>query len=156
LRIQAWLEEEGWEISLRRLCEILDVPRSSFYYAPQRRKRPEVDEGLARRIWDVIQAYPAYGVRKVWAVLRFRFGIWVNRKKVARIMRLRGWTLKQRRPRTRPRVKGWKSVATRSNERWATDVTHVYCGRDGWCHLPLVIDCADREIIGWRLSKRTL
>ncbi|NIN63375.1 MAG: IS3 family transposase, partial [Anaerolineae bacterium] len=139
------MREENREISIRRLCQILEVPRSSFYYAPYRRKAPEVDEGLARRIWELIQEYPAYGIRKVWAVLRYRLGIFVNRKKVARIMKLKGWTMKQRRPRMRPRVRGSRSVAERSNERWATDVTHIYCGSDGWCHLPLVIDCGDRE-----------
>ena len=80
-------------------------------------------------------------------------GLIVNRKKVARIMRLMGWTLKQRRPRMRPRARAMRSVSERSNQRWATDMTHIYCGRDGWCHMPLVIDCADREIIGWRISR---
>jgi len=153
LRIQAELEAEGTEVSISRLCRILGVPRSSFYYDSRRRRPRRIDQGLAKRIWEIIQENPAYGIRKVWAVLRFRLKLLVNRKKVARIMRLLGWTLKQRRPRMRPRVKGSRSVARRSNERWATDVTHIYCGRDGWCHLPLVIDCADREILGWRLSR---
>lgn len=147
------LGEENRQVSIRRLCRVLGVPRSSFYYVGHRSRTLVVDEGLARRIWKVVQAYPAYGIRKVWAVLRYRFGILVNRKKVARIMRLKGWTLRQRRPRMRPRARGWPSRTARSNERWSTDVTHVYCGHDGWCHLPLVIDCADREILGWRLSR---
>ncbi len=111
-----------------------------------------MDAEFAGLIWQVIQENPAYGIRKVWAVLRFGLGLLVNRKKVARVMNLKGWTLKQRRPRMRPRVRGSRSVAARSNQRWATDVTHIYCGSDGWCHMPIVIDCADREIIGWRLS----
>jgi putative transposase len=140
-------------VPLSRLCRILGIARSTFYYSPSRRMAPKVDEGLARRIWDIIKENPAYGIRKVWAVLRYLHGMVVNRKKVARLMKLKGWTLKQRRPRMRPRVRGSRSVAERSNERWATDVTHIYCGRDSWCHLPVVIDCADREIIGWRLSR---
>ena len=28
--------------------------------------------------------------------------------------------------------------------RWGLG-THIYCGPDGWCHMPLVIDCAERE-----------
>ncbi len=152
MKIQAELRAEGREISVSRLCRILGVPRSTFYYVAHRRERVRIDWPLAHRIWQVIQRHPAYGIRKVWAVLRYRLGIWVNRKKVARIMRHLGWTLKQRRPRMRPRVRGWRSIARHSNERWGTDVTHIYCGQDGWCHLPLVVDCADREIIGWRLS----
>jgi putative transposase len=34
------------------------------------------------------------------------------------------------------------------------DVTHVYCGKDGWGHLAAVIDCHDRQIIGFEFSLR--
>jgi Integrase core domain len=39
------------------------------------------------------------------------------------------------------------------NERWAIDTTHLFCGRDGWCHLTAIIDCCDRTIVGWRLAR---
>jgi putative transposase len=51
-------------------------------------------------------------------------------------------------------VQGRISHAGRSNERWATDLTHVYCGRDGWAHLVAVIDCHDRELIGHEFALR--
>ena len=34
------------------------------------------------------------------------------------------------------------------------DLTHVECGADGWGHLAVVIDCHDREVIGWELALR--
>ena len=34
------------------------------------------------------------------------------------------------------------------------DVTHVYCGKDGWGHLAAVIDCHDREIVGFEFALR--
>ncbi len=34
------------------------------------------------------------------------------------------------------------------------DVTHVDCGRDSWGHLVAVIDCYDREIVGWEFALR--
>jgi putative transposase len=34
------------------------------------------------------------------------------------------------------------------------DMTHIYCGSDGWGHLTAVIDCCDREIIGREFSLR--
>ena len=49
-----------------------------------------------------------------------------------------------------PRVQGWSSRATRSDERWAMDVTPIPCGQDGWAHLAAVIDCHDRESSGMR------
>jgi len=51
-------------------------------------------------------------------------------------------------------VKGKRSIANRSNQRWAIDMTHVYCGKDGWAHLVAVIDCHDRELIGWEFALR--
>jgi putative transposase len=60
----------------------------------------------------------------------------------------------QRATTPRPRVHGRRSRTARSNERWATDITHVACGRDGWAHLTAVIDCHDREIIGYEFALR--
>jgi len=54
----------------------------------------------------------------------------------------------------RPRAKGLISVASRPNERWSTDLIRVLYGDDGWCTLAIVIDCATREVIGWRLARR--
>ena len=41
-----------------------------------------------------------------------------------------------------------------SNHRWAMDVPHVPCGQDGWGHLTAVIDCHDREILGYEFALR--
>jgi hypothetical protein len=57
------------------------------------------------------------------------------------------WFVHQRTATPRPRVRGCRSRTVHSNERWATDVTHVPCGVDGWAHLAAVIDCHDREVI---------
>jgi len=34
------------------------------------------------------------------------------------------------------------------------DVTHIPCGGDGWAHLAAVIDCHDREIVGFEFALR--
>ena len=39
-----------------------------------------MDETLVQHIWRIIQEDPAYGIRKVWAVLKYRLGILVNHK----------------------------------------------------------------------------
>ena len=78
----------------------------------------------------------------------------INRKKVRRLMRQHGWMVGQRRSTAKPRVKRKKSVAKRRNERWALDATHIDCGADGWGHLIAVIDCYDREIVGWEFALR--
>jgi putative transposase len=35
------------------------------------------------------------------------------------------------------------------------DVTHIPCGQDGWAYLAAVIDCHDREIVGYEFALRS-
>ena len=75
-------------------------------------------------------------------------------KTVYRICTLKGWFVHQRATAPRPWIQGRRSQAACSNEGWATDVTHVYCGPDGWAHLVAGIDCHDRELIGHEFALR--
>jgi len=142
-------------VSERRLCRRLAVARTWARRASgSRARRPIVNEALAARVAELIQAYPTFGYRRLWALLRFRDGQRLTRKTVYRLCALQGWFVHQRAVTPRPRVHGRRSRTARSNERWATDVTHVECGRDGWAHLTAVIDCHDREIIGYEFALR--
>ena len=33
-------------------------------------------------------------------------------------------------------------------------MAHISCGKDGWAHLVAVVDCHDREVIGYELALR--
>lgn len=147
-------QAEGRSVPLNALCRLLEVPRSSVYYQSKPTKRREgVDPALEVPVRDLIQSFPTFGIRRVWAYLRNRMGIRANRKKVERLMQIRGWTMKRRRVGRRPRVEFQKSVAERPNERWSTDVALVFCGEaDGWCSFVPVLDCCTREALGWELS----
>lgn len=142
------------EIPMTRLCRILEVPRSTAYHQPktERLHRP-VDEGLARTIHEIIQDHPTYGVRRVWAWLKYRLGQPANRKKVHRLMRIKGWTMRQRLAGKRPRVPGSISVTPAPDLRWSTDIALVDCGQDGWCAFVPVLDCCTREVLGWSLDR---
>lgn len=141
--------------SERRICRILQVPRSSLHPGHRRAcSKPVLDELLAARIGRLIAKHPTFGYRRIWALLRYREGIRVNRKAVYRVLRLKGWFVHQRRVTPRPRVRRRRSRTPRSDLRWAMDVTHVPCGADGWGHLAAVIDCHDREIVGYEFALR--
>ena len=143
-------------VSERRVCQVLAVSRSVARVGSEERerRRPPVDELLAARIQRLIEEHPTYGYRRLWALLRHRDGIVVNRKAVYRVLVRKRWLVTQRTVTPRPRVQGKRSRAIESNRRWALDMTHVDCGRDGWGHLTAVIDCHDREIVGWEFSLR--
>jgi putative transposase len=113
-----------------------------------------LDAVLVARIRKLIGKHPTFGYRKLWALLRFGEGLVINLKAVYRILKAKRWFVHQRSVTPRPRVQGRRSIAPVSDTRWAIDLTHIYCGEDGWGHLAAIIDCCDREIIGFEFSLR--
>lgn len=132
----------------------LDLSRSSLYAAPEAKATTQADASMVERIHQLILQHPTYGYRRVWELLRYREGRLVNRKKVYRLMKIKGWMVHQRQVTPRPRVQKLMSRAEASNDRWAMNLTHVYCGAEGWGHLAAVIDCHDREIVGYEFALR--
>jgi putative transposase len=149
------MRAEGKAVSIAQLCRWFGVARSTFYYRPTvaGSRTPMLDAALVAAIRTIIEAEPAAGLRMITARVRRTAAAPVNRKKVHRILKVNGWQVQQRPHGGRPRVQGWVSRTSRPNERWAIDTTHLFCGRDGWCHLTAIIDCCDRTIVGWRLSR---
>jgi putative transposase len=140
---------------VRRICRVLDLSRSSLYASTaEAGAQTQSEDKLVERLHQLIQKHPTYGYRRTWALLRFREGQMVNRKRVYRLMKVKGWMLHQRLVSPRPRVQKLRSRAEVSNQRWAMDLTHIYCGVDGWGHLAAIIDCHDREIVGYEFALR--
>ena len=151
-KIQSILLASGKQLSVTKLTEWLGLARSSAYYQPRQRRQRPIDEAMAARIKLIHQSEPACGVRGTWSRLRFEHHIQVNRKKVHRIMKLKNWTLPKRRSGHRPRVKASSSITALPNQRWATDLALINCGRNGWCVFVPVIDCCTREVLGHALE----
>jgi len=137
---------EGKAVSIVQLCRWFGVPRSTFYYRPTTGvvRVPVLDAALVATIRTIIEAEPAAGLRMITARVRRASPVPINRKKVHRILKVNGWQVRQRPRGQRPRAQGWVSRTTRPNERWAVDTTHLFCGRDGWCHLTAIIDFHER------------
>jgi len=142
-------------VSERAGCRILGVARATVQRRP-RLSSPRVPRAPAwtGQLQALIQQHPTFGYRRLWALLRFRDGVVVNRKAVYRVLTQKRWLVHQRLCTPRPRARGWVSRTQQSNERWALDVTHVPCGPDGWAYLAAVIDCHDREVMGYEFALR--
>ena len=142
------MAEEGDRVSLCQLSRWFGIPRRTLYYRPTRQK-PKVNQALAKKVKDLIDELPFAGYR----TLAFLLG--VNRNTIQRLNQLKGWQCRKRQIGFRPRAQAMPSVASKPNERWATDLTRVWCGQeDRWVTLSAVIDCHTRELLGWRLSRR--
>ena len=104
-----------------------------------------------------------YGSPRIHAFLR-RQGIFVSRKRVARIMQLApiqaysGFYFKSKRPTSTlsqplPDLLSRSFQATAPNQIWTTDLT--YCRVQGsWVYLAVVMDLFSRKIVGWQVGKK--
>lgn len=141
------MRAEGKSVTTMQLCRWFGVPRRTIYYRSKPRRIP-LDAEKVAKVKAVIEEQPTFGYRRI------AFELGENPKVIQRIQQRKGWQVRKRPQGHRPRVKAMPSVASRPNERWSTDLAMVWCGRDRWCHLAVVIDCCTREILGWRLSRR--
>ena len=147
------LAQGGVHVSIRKMCAWLQCPRSAVYRAPRRRGRYPLRERLVREVRAVIDPYPCYGVRRItWAINQQRVdkGNW---KAVHRVVRRQGWSMHKRAKGFRPRTGSWRSATAQPNQQWAIDTTHFSTQHDGWCQITAVIECCDRMIVGWRISR---
>ena len=71
---------------MARQCQLIGLPRSSWYYTPFQKQGSETKENLAlmRSIDELYLKHPFYGSRKM------AFELDVNRKRAGRLMRLMG------------------------------------------------------------------
>lgn len=137
-------------------CELLGLPRSSYYYEPV----PESAENLhlMRLIDEHYLVRPFYGSRRMAQEL-VRAGYRVNRKRVQRLMRLMGLEgvfpgRKTSKPAPGHRVYPYLLrglTIDRPNQVWCSDITYVPM-RYGFLYLVAVMDWFSRHVLAWRLS----
>ncbi len=145
------------------LCRMLGVSRSGFH-AWERRPpsdRELADAWLIEWIGEIHRASrQTYGARRVHAALAHR-GVRVGRKRVERLMRLRGLSglVPKRYRRTTIRVPGVRVAddlvdrgfaPAAANELWCADIKYVRTWQ-GWLYLAAVMDCYSRRIVGWSM-----
>lgn len=92
------IEPEHPDLSISRQCELLGLPRSSFYYQSRYLDDP-LDLTLMHRMDKLYTQAPFYGSRRMTAVLRSE-GHDVNRKRIQRLLREMGLEAIYRKPKT--------------------------------------------------------
>jgi putative transposase len=148
--------ERGAKLSVKRQAELLELSRSSVYYAP--RAISERDLRLMRRIDELHLEAPFYGARKLAEQLR-REGQEVGRRHVRTLMRRMGIEALYRKPRTSIPARGATVypylldglVIDRPNQVWCSDLTYLPMAH-GFMYLMAILDVASRRVLAWRLS----
>ncbi len=151
------------------MCRALGVTRQGYY---QWASRPDSahdlrDLELARLIGgECEKSLGIYGAPKVLMVLRRR-GVRTSRKRVARIMRERGWRGVTRACAKRPgggekrasKKDSHEDLVRRDftadgpNRAWFADIACVRT-RQGWLYLAVVMDVWSRMVVGWSMGPR--
>src|SRR4051794_3063847 len=142
------------------MCQLLDVPRSSFYAWANRTPtaREQADVELLAEIVDIYRrSRNTYGVPRVLGQLQRRHRR-VARSRVARLMRangLVGATAPKKWRRGRPDLGSHPAdllerrfTAERPNQRWVADITEFPTG-EGRLFLAAIRDLHHRGIVGW-------
>jgi transposase InsO family protein len=162
----AFIATEKAAFPVRVLCRTLHVSRAGFYawHARSPARRLGADERLGIEIAAIhAESRQRYGSPRIHAELQDR-GCRTGRKRVARLMRVRGLAARRRR-RFRVTTQSQHpfpiapNLLARQFERavpdqaWVTDITYIPTG-EGWLYLAVILDLCSRFAVGWAMSER--
>ena len=156
--IMQWTEKA----SVKQLCRVLEVSRSGYYAACQRRQREPEICAQGAHVKAVFEASgQSYGSRRLSAALRSQ-GLQVGRHRARTLMREHAL-----RPRWRRKfvhttdsrhglpvaanVLDRKFDPVAPNRAWVSDLTYIRT-RSGWLYLAAVLDLYSRKIVGWAMA----
>lgn len=147
------------------MCAVLRVSKSGYYYwinaRPGKRKKQNQELlGHIRRIHQ--KSRQTYGSPRITKSLN-KEGIHVSRPRVARIMRqakIKVWNKKKFKVTTDSKHKypvvsnalNRNFTPNRIAQAWVSDITYIST-RQGWLYLTVILDLADRMVVGWAMSK---
>ena len=162
----AWIEDQGDQYPVSRMCRVLQVSRTGYLQwrvrAPSNRQCSNDKLGAQMRVIHAENGR-SYGRIRMWKALTDQ-GQRVGQERVRRLMKVNGLRSVYRRPyRVTTRSDHAKPVALNVLERcfrqsevdraWVADITYVPTG-EGWLYLAAVLDLASRRIVGWSMAER--
>ena len=150
--------EQGYEMSERRACSVIGADRTGVRY---RGRRPD-DQGLRERLRALASGRRRFGCRWLHVLLR-REGHVVNRKKIHRLYREEGLSVRKRQGRKKARgTRAPLLTVAVPNARWSVDFVHGQFAHGRRFRIFNVIDdvtkeclaaVADTSITGRRIAR---
>jgi len=148
--------------SIRKVCAVLGLARSSFYEAASPTATQVADASLGALLAAVFRHHRRrYGYRRLAHELADR-GVVCAPARIRRLMAQRGLQALQPKnflPRTSdgradkpsPNLLAGQPLPARPNHTWAGDITFIPTAT-GWLYLAVIIDLCSRRIVGWALA----
>lgn len=152
--------------SVKSICEVLGLNRSSYYKWIHREKslRELENEDLLRELGEIYSQYNGtYGYRRLTDEYNSRHEKNYNVKRIHRLTKAVGLqaVIRRRKPeyhRSRPEVTAENVlnrnfVALRPNEKWLTDVTEMKYGNGERLYLSAIMDLKGRDIVSYVIGR---
>jgi hypothetical protein len=116
-------------------------------------KNHQQNKPILAKIQSLKAEHPFWGYRRVWAYLRYREHLDVNKKRIYRLMKennlLVGKNTLLKACRTPLKA---NPRANKPNQIWDVDMTKVMVNDWGWLYLHFVLDWCTMKIVGYILS----
>ena len=156
-------QKEHFSVNL--LCQIAEIPRSSYYKWLKRKVsfHEQENQQLSQAmilLYEKVEGI--YGYRQLTINLRRQTGQLINHKRVYRLMKLAGIQSVIRRKKKRyvkstpqqvaENLLNRKFTAEASNEKWLTDVTEFKYGNGQKAYLSAILDLHDKSIVAYVLG----
>jgi putative transposase len=150
------IESNNKRLSIICQCDLLSVPRSTYYYKPILEN--ETNLLLMREIDKLYLDNPSFGSRLMTASL-VKKGFEINRKRVSRLMKVMGIEAIYPKPKIRTTQPGYirfpylltNLEINAQNQVWGTDITYIPVN-GGYVYLVAFLDLYSRFVLSWRLS----
>ena len=159
-----FIKENRKQYPIALVCKVLQVSPSGYHKWLKNKISFRAKEN--QRIVEMIRFYHTqskgtYGLPRIYAAIR-REGFLVNKKRLARLMRVNNIKAKTKRRFRVTTVQNSKAKASENllnqnftasseNKIWTGDITYLWT-REGWVYLAVVMDIYSRKIVGWSLD----
>ena len=152
------IEADHPQLSIQRQCDLIGLPRSSYYRESHGGQESTENLEIMRLIDEEYTEHPFYGSRQMRNYLR-RKGYKINRKRVQRLMRKMGLQSVAPKPNTsksHPEHKVYPYLlrgidVSYANHVWCSDLTYIRL-TGGFVYLTAVMDWYSRYVLSWEIS----
>lgn len=135
-----WLREQ-YVASQQRACGLMQIAVSSFRYESRRS-----DEALRERLVAAAREQPRWGYRRLELLVR-ESGMRVNHKRIFRVYRELGLTVRRRKRKRLVREGTPRVSLTAANQEWALDFVHDGMASGRAIRVLSVVDACTRECL---------
>lgn len=144
------------------MCKAFNISRSSYYAWTSRKVKPTKSELIKDElIYQYKKSKQTYGAPRLTKKLQ-KEGYEISPSTVGRIMSSAGiYARKKRRYvhttdsshgyKVYPNILNRDFSADKINQKWVSDITYI-ATKKGWSYLTVILDLADRMVVGWHLS----